>query len=79
MAKRGTRPDIRERFGDAVRDRREVLGMTQEDLAEKAGIHRTYVSDIERGSRNVSLINMERLAVALAIPVSGLFLLVEGK
>ncbi len=79
MAKRGAKPDIRERFGDAVRDRREVLGMTQEDLAEKAGIHRTYVSDIERGSRNVSLINIERLAIALTIPVSGLFLLVERK
>ncbi len=79
MAKRGAKPDIRERFGDAVRDRRETLGMTQEDLAEKARIHRTYVSDIERGSRNVSLINIERLAAALSISMSGLFLAVEGK
>ncbi len=79
MAKRGAKPDIRERFGDAVRDRRETLGMTQEDLAEKASIHRTYVSDIERGSRNVSLINIERLAAALSTSMSGLFLAVEGK
>ena len=79
MAKRGAKPDIRERFGDAVRDRREALGMTQEDLADKARIHRTYVSDVERGSRNVSLINIERLTAALAISMSGLFLLVEKR
>jgi len=79
MAKRVAKPDIRERFGDAVRHRREDLGLTQEDLADKAQIHRTYVSDIERGSRNVSLINIERLAASLAMPMSGLFLLVEKK
>ena len=53
MAKK-SRPDIRERFGDAVRSRREQLELTQEELAERARIHRTYLSDIERGSRNVS-------------------------
>ena len=77
MAKRAAKPDIRERFGDAVRDRREEMGLTQEGLADKAGVHRTYLSDIERGSRNVSLINIERLAAGLAVPMSGLFLLVE--
>ena len=79
MAKRAAKPDIRERFGDAVRDRREEMGLTQEGLADKAGVHRTYLSDIERGSRNVSLINIERLAAGLAVPMSGLFLLVEKK
>jgi transcriptional regulator with XRE-family HTH domain len=69
--------DIRQRFGDGVRARREELGMTQEDLAEKAAIHRTYLSDIERGTRNPSLINIERLAIALALPISGLFRLIE--
>ena len=73
MAKRKRVPDILERFGFAVRRRREELGMTQEDLAEKAGIHRTYVSDIERGSRNVSLINIDRLAAALGLKLAGLF------
>ena len=76
MGKKG-KPDIRERFGDAVRSRREQLGLTQEDLADKAGIHRTYLSDIERGSRNLSLINIERVAAALELPISGLFQLVE--
>ncbi len=76
MKKRAT-PDIRERFGYAVKIRREELGLTQEDLADRAGIHRTYLSDIERGSRNVSLINIERLATGLAVSISGLFRLVE--
>jgi transcriptional regulator with XRE-family HTH domain len=69
--------DIRERFGFAVKARREELGLTQEDLAGKAGIHRTYLSDIERGSRNVSLVNIERVAEALSVSLSELFALVE--
>jgi transcriptional regulator with XRE-family HTH domain len=77
MGKRKGRADIRERFGFAVRARREELGLIQEDLAEKAGIHRTYLSDIERGSRNVSIVNIERLAAALDLPISGLFKIVE--
>ena len=76
MRKRA-KPDIRERFGFALKSRREELGLTQEDFAEKAGIHRTYLSDIERGSRNVSLINIERIAGALALAISELFRRVE--
>jgi transcriptional regulator with XRE-family HTH domain len=72
MAKSGGR-DIRERFGLAVKLGREALGLTQEELAERAGIHRTYLSDVERGSRNVSLVNIERLASALSLEVSELF------
>jgi transcriptional regulator with XRE-family HTH domain len=75
--KKRAKADIRERFGFAVKVRREDLGMTQEDLADKARIHRTYLSDVERGTRNLSLINIERLANALSIPMSGLFQLVE--
>ena len=75
--KKRAKPDIRERFGFAVKVYREELGLTQEDLAEKAGIHRTYLSDIERGSRNVSLLNIERLASALSLSLSELFQQVE--
>ena len=77
MGKKSSTADIREKFGFAVKVRREELELTQEDLAERAGIHRTYLSDVERGTRNVSLINIERLAAALSLPISGLFLLVE--
>jgi transcriptional regulator with XRE-family HTH domain len=76
MAKQ-KKADIRERFGFAVKMRREELGLTQEGLADKAGIHRTYLSDIERGSRNLSLINVERVAVALSLSLSELFSRVE--
>ncbi len=69
--------DIRGRFGSAVKDRREALGLTQEEFAERAGIHRTYLSDIERGTRNVSLINIERVATALSLKISELFRLAE--
>lgn len=77
MGKRRTKPDVRERFGTAVKFRREELGLTQEDLADKAGIHRTYLSDVERGTRNLSLVNIERLAAALSVSMSELLRLVE--
>lgn len=76
MGRRKTN-DIREGFGFAVKARRDELGVTQEDLAEKAGIHRTYLSDVERGSRNLSLVNIERLAAALSIKLSELFRRIE--
>lgn len=75
--KKGGEPDICERFGLAVRSRREALGLTQEAFADRAGIHRTYLSDIERGVRNVSLVNVERVALALELKISELFVLVE--
>ena len=77
MGKKKARADIRERFGFAVKARREALGLTQEDLADKARIHRTYLSDVERGTRNLSLVNIERLAGALQMKLSELFVATE--
>lgn len=77
MAKTRPIPDIRERFGDAVRARREELELTQEEFAERAHIHRTYLSDIERGRRNISLVNIEHVADALELRLSELFKMVE--
>jgi transcriptional regulator with XRE-family HTH domain len=51
---------------------RERVGVSQEKLAEMAGLHRTYVSSIERGKRNISLLNIERLASALEVPMAEL-------
>ncbi|HEY9681594.1 MAG TPA: helix-turn-helix transcriptional regulator [Oculatellaceae cyanobacterium] len=54
-------------FGDSVSDLRESLGMTQQELADLSGVNRTYISDIERGRRNITLTTMKRLAAALKI------------
>ena len=64
--------DILTRFGQAVRKRRMEMNLSQEALAERADLHRTYVADIERGVRNVSLKNIEKLARALGLSVADL-------
>lgn len=57
--------NVRQIFGQNLRRHRERLGISQEDLAEKANLHRTYIGSVERGERNVSIDNMERLALAV--------------
>jgi DNA-binding XRE family transcriptional regulator len=64
--------DPRARFGTAVRRLRRRKGISQEKLAELAGIHRTYMGDVERGTRNLALVNMTRIANALGLPLSEL-------
>ena len=71
------RKNIKARFGAVIRCRREELGLSQEKLAELAELHRNYVGGIERGERNVALINIERLAKALGWSIAELFVLVE--
>ncbi|MFY9610621.1 MAG: helix-turn-helix transcriptional regulator [Blastocatellia bacterium] len=71
MKRKGS-PAIKVRFGLAIKKRRQELGFSQERLAELSGLHRTYVADIERGIRNVSLQNIEKLAKALGLPISAL-------
>ena len=66
--------DVKQRFGKAIRRRRRELDLSQEELAERAELHRTYVSDIERGDRNPSLENIQKLAKALNMKVSALFI-----
>jgi transcriptional regulator with XRE-family HTH domain len=64
--------DIRVRFGRRLRELRKERGLSQEELAFRAGLHRTYVSSAERGERNVSLINIKRLAKALGVDMCDL-------
>ena len=59
--------DIRTRLGHNVRRLREAKGWSQEDYADRAGIHRTYVSDIERGRRNPTVTVVEKLAKPLGV------------
>jgi CheY-like chemotaxis protein len=65
--------DLKALFGTTIKSKRSELGMSQEELADRAGLHRTYVSDVERGMRNVSLISIEKLAHALGLSVWRLF------
>jgi len=60
-------------FGAQIRLLRQQLGLSQEEVAHRAGIHVTYLSGIERGVRNPSLRNIRRVAVALGFPVRELF------
>jgi len=62
-----------ERFGHTVREQRLERHLSQEDLADLCCLHRTYISDIELGKRNVSLTNIDKVAIALGISLSGLF------
>jgi len=65
--------DGRRAFGRRVRELRQARGLSQEGLAERSGLHRTYISSLERGQRNVGLDNVRALADALDVPPSTLF------
>jgi transcriptional regulator with XRE-family HTH domain len=56
-------------FGRALRQARENLELSQEELAERAGLHRTYIGQVERGEKNISIDNMEHLATAVGLAV----------
>ena len=75
MAPKRVSRDPRAEFGARVRAERTRLGLTLEQLAERAGMHWTYIGSVERGERNISLINITRLAEALGV---GPEVLVQG-
>ena len=63
---------ILKRFGNNVKRLRKSQGWSQENLSHKSGLHRTYIGSIEKGGRNVSLINIERIAKALHVDIETL-------
>lgn len=65
--------DIKKNLGDKVRRLRLKQGLSQEELGFRSGLHRTYISDIERGERNVSVVNVQKIAEVLGVSVSELF------
>lgn len=65
--------DICKKFGINVKKYREHKGISQEKLAEETGLHRTYISAVERGVRSISLNNIQKIAFALEIDIYKLF------
>jgi len=57
------------KFGNKVREKRLSLSLSQEELAARAGVHRTYVGMIERAEKNITLTNIEKIAKALKLPI----------
>ena len=72
-----TKPSARRIFAENLRKARLAKGLSQEELAELANLHRTYVGSVERAERNVSIDNMEKLATAVGVSLP--VLLQEGK
>jgi transcriptional regulator with XRE-family HTH domain len=72
-----TKSSARRIFAENLRKARLAKKLSQEDLAELSGLHRTYVGSVERAERNVSIENMERLSVAVSVSLPDL--LKEGK
>ena len=60
-------------FGDRVRELRKEKDISQEELAHRADLHRTYIGMIERAEKNLTLLNIERIAIALEVKISELF------
>jgi len=71
--------DLKALLGMTIKRQRTSLGISQQELAHRAGLHRTYISDLERGARNPSVESIEKLAAALQISVAKLFEQAAGK
>lgn len=73
MTSRGKpKKSARSRFAERLRTERTARGLSQEELAARAGLHRTYIGSVERAERNISIDSMERLAQAIGLDVSDL-------
>lgn len=65
--------DILKKFGRIVRNERQKLGISQEELASRADVHRTYIGMVERGEKNITIKNIERICRALNISIHDIF------
>jgi transcriptional regulator with XRE-family HTH domain len=64
--------NILEKFGEKIKEYRKLKGLSQEQLAEKANLHRTYIGMIERAEKNITLLNIEKIANALDVKITDL-------
>lgn len=68
-----SKKEILIKFGDKVREIRKEKGLSQEELSFKANLHRTYIGMIERAEKNITLVNIEKIANALEVSINDLF------
>ncbi|MFS4492914.1 helix-turn-helix domain-containing protein [Maribacter sp. 2308TA10-17] len=68
-----TKPQILIEFGSRLRQLRKAENISQEELADRAGLHRTYIGMIERAEKNITLINIEKLSIALNVTITDFF------
>lgn len=65
--------NIKQALGKRIKTLRNEIGFSQEELAARAGIDRTYITSVECGRRNISIVNIEKIAIALEVTLSKLF------
>jgi len=73
MSETKTNHSVEAVFGQRVRELRKAKRLTQSDLAQTSGLHRNYISDTERGQRNISLVCMSKLAIGLECEIKDFF------
>ncbi|GAQ50003.1 TPA: helix-turn-helix domain-containing protein [Flavobacterium psychrophilum] len=71
--------DVREKIGQRIKDLRELSSMSQKDLAYSADLDRSYIASVENGSRNISIVNIEKIAIALNVNLKDFFDYAEFK
>jgi transcriptional regulator with XRE-family HTH domain len=71
--------DIQRDLGKSIRKLRMKTGLSQEKFALQIGMDRTYFASVEAGKRNISIVNIEKIATGLCVPISTLFLNIENK
>ena len=70
---------IKEQVGNRIKELRNVLGISQEELGFRSGVHRTYIASLEVGKRNISIVTLEKIVNALEICLSDFFNFTEEK
>lgn len=71
--------DVREKIGQRIKHLREFSSMSQKDLAYSADLDRSYIASVENGSRNISIVNIEKIAIALNVTLKEFFDYAEFK
>ncbi|MGB4415484.1 MAG: helix-turn-helix transcriptional regulator [Paludibacter sp.] len=65
--------EIKEKIGQRIKELREITSMSQKDLAYSADLDRSYIASVENGSRNISIVNIEKIAIALNVNIKEFF------